>query len=221
MLKNDEVYFSKGNHKLPEWMGIFNLPSVLSCPYATINCKKFCYAKKAEIFRPRVLPRRIANLELSKSDNFENLATNTLKKMPEQTIIRIHESGDFYSPEYYLKWLNIIKNFPLKTFFAYTRSFFDEMKMIPTNFKLYFSVDESTDVEIFNKYNSLIKENGGKFAITGKHILPIFCKFNDLLNKTFRVCHYVNNKKDRKERTCRNCNNCYGERNRDVIFYLH
>ena len=49
---------------------IWNIPAVVTCPFATEHCKHFCYARKAERVYPQVLPAREKNLEESKSEDF-------------------------------------------------------------------------------------------------------------------------------------------------------
>lgn len=125
-----------GNKKLRNTesvlFGIFNLPAVKTCPFATEHCKSACYAKKAENFRPNVLPCRERNFEDSKKNTFvpDIIAQieKTLKSKKAQgkkVLFRIHESGDFYNKEYTNKWIQIAKHFENDNrivFLAYTKS---------------------------------------------------------------------------------------------------
>ena len=49
---------------------IWNLPAVVTCPFATEHCKHFCYARKAERVYPQVLPAREKNLKDSMEEDF-------------------------------------------------------------------------------------------------------------------------------------------------------
>jgi hypothetical protein len=42
--------------------------------------------------------------------------------LPKQSIVRIHVSGDFFSADYFLAWLDIARETPHKRFYAYTKS---------------------------------------------------------------------------------------------------
>lgn len=134
---NNTIYLSKGNKKLNPTKNVkylvFNLPAIVTCPFATKACKACCYARKAERMYPSVLPCRERNFRASKSESFvADMITaieNELKKpsyqKAKQVVFRIHESGDFYSQEYADKWLLIIWHFrhvKKLRFMVYTKS---------------------------------------------------------------------------------------------------
>ena len=60
----------------------------------------------------------------SKSPNFVARMVDELSRR-KCDVVRIHDSGDFYTLAYILKWWEIAKAFPGRTFLAYT-------KMVPT-----------------------------------------------------------------------------------------
>lgn len=125
-----------GNKKLQNTenvlFGIFNLPAVKTCPFATEHCKASCYARKAERIYPSVLPCRENNFEESKKDTFVVDIISQIEKKLEskkaqgkKVLFRIHESGDFYNREYTNKWVQIAKHFENDeriVFLAYTKS---------------------------------------------------------------------------------------------------
>mgnify|MGYP003651091496 FL=1 len=86
------------------------------------------------------------------------------------THVRIHDSGDFYSPEYLNKWVTIAKQNKNVIFYAYTKSikFFTEGLIVPTNLKIIFSegskIDNLIDVKkhrharIFKDVATLLNE---------------------------------------------------------------
>ena len=128
-----KFYFSKGNRKLNKNLLIWNLPRGITCRGAG-ECLKWCYEIKIERMYPNVRKSRMRNLRFSKSEEFVETITDFLKKRKEK-IIRLHESGDFYSQEYLDKWKEIARRLPRKIFYAYTKSFdLNLWKDLPKNF---------------------------------------------------------------------------------------
>lgn len=56
-------------------------------------------------------------------------------------MLRIHESGDFYSQEYLNAWYTLARTFPAITFYAYTKSFHLDFAGRPANMRLIASYD--------------------------------------------------------------------------------
>ena len=142
---------------------IWNLPSKITCPFATEMCKRFCYAVKAENNYPDVLPSRLKHLAQSKEADFVERMIFTIEahltrpsyKNAKKIIVRIHESGDFYNQVYANKWIEIAEHFKTDkriVFMAYTKSlvFFcnsiysDIRKPIPKNMIIRFSIWDDT-----------------------------------------------------------------------------
>lgn len=95
----------------------FNLPARKTCPHATKDCYKFCYAKRDER-HTSVKNNRLASLEASKRDNFAECMIHTIKTAfmtlrykGACMILRIHESGDFYNLAYLKKWIQVFGYF--------------------------------------------------------------------------------------------------------------
>ena len=137
-MKKDSRYLNvnvNGNRKLKNSNKIrfiiWNLPAEKTCPFSTENCRKSCYAKKAERLYPQCLASREKNFADSlKSDFVENMIYTietelaTAKYKNKHVVFRIHESGDFYNLEYMAKWVAIAEHFlnnPQITFLAYTK----------------------------------------------------------------------------------------------------
>lgn len=135
---------TKGNLKLSKKVAIFNLPAGITCPGATKFCAKVCYAKKAQRNYPAVTPSRMKHLELTKQKDFVDIMVKEITKS-KCPMVRIHESGDMYSQEYLDKWKAIATGMPKISFLAYTKSFDLDFEGIPKNFKLYFSLDPTSD----------------------------------------------------------------------------
>ncbi|MCH5138472.1 hypothetical protein JMF89_14855 [Clostridiaceae bacterium UIB06] len=199
---------------------IWNLPAIKTCPYATKLCKKFCYAKKAENVYPNVLPSRSENLQDTKNDNFIEDMINTIEyylnkrsrkdgnKMTKEKNVyfRIHESGDFYSQEYFDKWIIIARFFPEVNFLAYTKSviFVKNSKLdIPSNFTVRFSVWDDTKEDQIQMANSLN--------------LPIYTADQEegLRKKVvyggFNFCHC----------DCSKCKDCYNKNIEKLVVGIH
>ena len=141
LIREGNLYFHRGNRKLNKVILTFNLPANLSCLYADAFCRKFCYAKKREAI-PQVLARRIANWLLTMKEDFVEKAVKEIKRHRKAVAVRIHESGDFYSVEYFLKWCEVAKQIPDKIFVAYTRHPSLPAEAKPQNFLLYYSVNK-------------------------------------------------------------------------------
>lgn len=109
-----------GNMKLIDIL-IFDLPAVETCLNCD-DCKLKCYAKKAEVQYKDTYVFRQTNLALYKHDRallFELI----VKQISESKInsIRIHASGDFFNQSYIDFWCDIVKMFPSKKFYAYSK----------------------------------------------------------------------------------------------------
>ena len=160
------IRFQSGNKKLAADDAIafiiFSLPAVLTCPGATVECMRNCYARRDERFTS-VRSSRIINYLISRRDDFESILENairnqiytrkgTLRKryQGKEIVFRIHESGDFYSDKYMLAWFHVAAKFPEITFFTYTKSFkmYERcMSERPNNFEVRASVWSDTTPE--------------------------------------------------------------------------
>lgn len=162
--ENIQFRLSHGNSKLGETENtkflIWSITSdydsrldLVTCPLATSNCKRLCYAKKAERMYPSVNLRRHLNLLASLDTNFTNNMIEEItyqlsrKNMTgKEVLFRIHEAGDFYSKDYMRKWILIANYFKGQNikFLAYTKSLpylksmieeFNGLENININFK--------------------------------------------------------------------------------------
>lgn len=119
----------------------------ITCPFAG-SCIKLCYAKKGAYRWGNVERALTRRYESSKEENFVELISNELNKIRKnkQLYIRIHDSGDFYSPAYFAKWLEIARLNPTVRFYAYTKSHsFIRGIQLPENFDLIFSLGSTKD----------------------------------------------------------------------------
>jgi len=157
------ITLSEGNKKLIPSKDakflIWNLPAIVTCPFATEHCRSLCYALKAERVYPSVKKSRYEHFELSKSNDFVNRMIFTINaymnrpsyKNAKKVIVRIHESGDFYNLKYTLAWLDIALAFLNNkkiVFMAYTKSV-DYFKglTLPDNMVVRFSLWDDTKLK--------------------------------------------------------------------------
>lgn len=112
---------TRGNKKLDRSVGVFSLPAVQTCPYHTL-CKDSCYARVEEERFANCRNLRQQNLALTRTPEFVNLMVNEIiaKRF---SIVRIHESGDFYDLNYLAKWIKIAKSLPNVKFYGYSKCF--------------------------------------------------------------------------------------------------
>ena len=120
---------SKGNEEI--MFLTWSLPSRSTCPYATEMCKKRCFAKKNETFKT-VRDSRGRNLAETHKNTFVvdmikhfEYQLQRPKAQNKLIICRIHTSGDFYSKDYFTKWVEISNYFKDNKnimFQAYTKS---------------------------------------------------------------------------------------------------
>jgi hypothetical protein len=89
--------------------------------HAEITGEYQCYASKAELLYPSVYRKRRVNRAATLASDFVSLMVSEIKDEAVK-VIRIHSSGDFYSPNYFEKWRSIIDALPSVTFFGYTKS---------------------------------------------------------------------------------------------------
>lgn len=214
---NEAVSISTGNRKLKSSKDvkflIWNLPAVVTCPYRTAMCSAACYAIKAEKAYPDVLPARNYNFELSKTDFFvdfmsrlfHEIAKKAAYKKAKWILVRIHESGDFYSVEYMKKWFDIAENckdIKNMLFMAYTKSlpFYDTLKgNKPLNFVVRGSVWDDTSDE--------------QLALIKKYNLPIYTAYEPgKFPKNYKKCSCVD---------CGKCQMCYKEENKLIACEIH
>lgn len=139
------IKLSRGNEKIYKAL-IWNLPALQTCPGSTELCRVICYAKDAEVLYKNVVPQsRERNLVIAKLPDFRELMIEKLKRS-RLTLMRIHESGDFFNQKYLDDWVAIIKQDPGRTYWAYTKSWFldfTEALKLP-NLILRYSVDVTT-----------------------------------------------------------------------------
>lgn len=200
---------------------IWNLPSVITCPYRTAHCEKSCYAQKAERVYPQVLPSRERNLEDSKQADFVENMIFTIEKhlmskafQEKKTVFRIHESGDFYNINYARKWIEIAKHFENDdriVFLAYTKSIIFVINCgygltdFPKNLVIRSSIWDDTRDDLV--------------SLTDEFNFPIY---------TALTASEMNEKRERGETftecrcdDCAKCGKCWDKNEKNIIVKIH
>lgn len=110
---------TNGNKKVNALL--FSLPPIQSCMNHS-TCAATCYAVKSYRQYPSVRALWDSNLQLARDNLWElydSIKAQLLKT--KQTIVRIHQSGDFISQAYLDMWCVIAREFPDITFYGYTK----------------------------------------------------------------------------------------------------
>jgi hypothetical protein len=106
-----------------------------TCPGA-LACRAVCYAKQGGYLFPLAIAAREHNLSLSMRDDFADLIIADLKRKRAVSVVRVHDSGDFYSQEYFNAWCKAASALPHLTFYAYTKSLTLDLSGAPANFRV-------------------------------------------------------------------------------------
>lgn len=145
MKKSSKAGLTVVNWTLPAFL---SKTGVKTCPNAGL-CAAGCYARfGAYRFKAPSLAHE-RNLTLSQSDNFTFYMIQEInawleKKSITRLVVRIHDSGDFYSQAYFEKWLDVMAHFESDDkvfFYAYTKqvSMVKAYGPLPHNFRAIFS----------------------------------------------------------------------------------
>lgn len=110
-----------------------------TCPWAG-TCAVGCYARQGAYVWSNVSQAFEARLALSRTAAFVPTIDAEIKRRKIKRL-RVHDSGDFYSPAYRDAWLEIMRLNPDTAFYAYTKAFplFGDNIALPSNFTLIFS----------------------------------------------------------------------------------
>lgn len=147
--------WSYGNEKLKKLDTVsFNLPAFRSadgfavCPKAGA-CATLCYARQGRFLMPAVAATREFNLAKVRGDLsiFIREASEDLSRIKNK-IIRVHDSGDFFSQEYMDAWFTLARLHPKKRFYAYTKSLHLDRSRRPKNFQVIQSIGGLLDDHI-------------------------------------------------------------------------
>lgn len=111
----------------------------VTCPMAGA-CAAVCYARQGKyVTMPNVRAAREFNLEFLRTrpmGEFVEASCHDLRRRRAR-IVRVHDSGDFFSQEYLDAWYEVARRNPEKAFYAYTKSLhLDLWSRRPGNFNV-------------------------------------------------------------------------------------
>jgi hypothetical protein len=141
------LHLSNGNGKLSKDTLIFNLPAGKTCPGAMF-CKSFaivgdngkrtiqdgkhtefrCFAASSEVQYDAVFNNRAENLQMIveaiSNDSAADLINDSIQesRTKKTKLVRIHESGDFFSGAYLDAWIEVAIRNPDLKFYCYSKS---------------------------------------------------------------------------------------------------
>lgn len=123
----------------------------VTCPMAG-TCAAGCYAKQGSFVWPVVKAAYERRLALTKTDEFADVISAEIQRRKIR-FVRIHDSGDFYSRDYFTKWLDVIRRNPSVQFYAYTKMVrmvkdYRACAFLPDNFTVIFSEGGKQDALI-------------------------------------------------------------------------
>ena len=184
------IYTRFGNEKVGRNVGIVNREAETTCPGSSPWCREHCYAKK-----------RLSGWQQ------ERYRTDTIRmpiKLPK--IVRFQVSGDFDTPEY-IQWaIDVVRNFPDTSFWAYTRSWrvpdllpFLEQLRAESNIQLFASTDTTMDETPPSGWRIAYIQGDKRYTGTGMTCLAQVGKMPD----------------------CKSCTYCFRKRRGHVEFITH
>ena len=103
------------------------------------DCRSVCYAKQGMYNFSNVKKARMEALEQTLAADFVEKSIAGLTKFAKSkfNVVRVHDSGDFYSQEYLEKWYAIAAAVPQMKFYAYTKALnLDLWTNKPDNFQI-------------------------------------------------------------------------------------
>ena len=147
-LRADRVYA----WTLPAWAGRFpDGRTYNTCPEASA-CADLCYARSGTYRFSNVLAAHQRNLRmvLDSPWAWEVAMTRELQhRRYQNAIIRVHDAGDFFSDDYVIRWLRIMRASRQATFYAYTKAVSRFRRLVepdpPANFRWVYSLGGKED----------------------------------------------------------------------------
>lgn len=112
---------SKGSTKLGESIFGWALEAGATCPGKTPTCSHWCYASHGRFCTEQMKARNAWRLGQAKKAGFVDRVCDEIFRRG-VLILRVHVGGDFFSPKYTQKWIEIAARNPNVKMFAYSRS---------------------------------------------------------------------------------------------------
>ena len=186
-------YLKNGNKKLGRKIYAFDLPAIVSCPDYK-SCFKTCYANKKSFIWKSAKQSNTKNFAIAIHD-IKYLQAELINEIIKKKIktIRIHSSGDFFSKEYFIMWINIANRFPDINIFTYSKAPQIKGYKLPDNFNI---------INSFIEYDNKRILNYGSY----ENLKPVAKKIRGLICPITKGT-YLNNDK-LKNLTCSTCKYC-------------
>lgn len=143
-------------------------------PGMSVAAEFRCFAAMAET-RPNVRNARWWNWDLIRtalyredSDQLSSvteLIETSMTVQKPRDLVRVHESGDFWTDNYFRAWMAVARNRPNQTFYAYTKAltlWYNYRDEVPDNFKLTASYGGRLDdmitqfPDVFTRYSRVV-----------------------------------------------------------------
>jgi len=114
------LLISRGNLKLGK-LPSFSLPVITTCPGKTPFCDRYCYGLKGMFTLQQIKDINERRLDASLKSDFVPIIVKEIQRT-RAPAFRLHVIGDFYSPEYVKKWIQIATILDDVILFGATRS---------------------------------------------------------------------------------------------------
>jgi hypothetical protein len=141
---------TRGNDKLGGSIYGWAIPAVQTCPGSSAVCRRSCYCLHGRFVTAKVKNLMKWRLQQSKRADFVDRLVDEIYRRG-ILVVRVHVSGDLYSPAYTSKWIEIAARSPQTVFLCYTRSWrVDTIEPLLrvfaglANVKLWYSADAET-----------------------------------------------------------------------------
>lgn len=167
MKKSSQNGITVVNWTIPAFQSTTGLKT---CPNAGL-CSVGCYARSGTYRFGNVIAAHEEKLKLTQSDSFvpemiTEIQTWLKKRSVKNLKVRIHDAGDFYSLDYFQKWLDIMSHFENESrvsFYAYSK----QVEMIktygklPVSFRVIFSFGGKQDsmIDLERDFHSKVFES--------------------------------------------------------------
>lgn len=112
---------SKGNSKLGEGIHGWTIPAVSTCPGRTPTCERVCFGTHGRFVTETMTRLNGWRYEQSRKAGFVDKMCDEIVRRG-VLVLRVHVVGDFATPRYTQKWIEIAARNPSTRMFAYSRS---------------------------------------------------------------------------------------------------
>lgn len=110
-----------GNDKLGASIHGWSIPAIRTCPGRTQCCSSVCYATHGRFVTTRSKQLMEWRLQQARQRDFADRMSEEVFRRG-VLVLRVHVAGDFFTPTYTARWVEIATRSPHTRFFAYTRS---------------------------------------------------------------------------------------------------